>query len=359
VTVIWTEAVAGWEILQPSGFPHEAQLHELIARAPQVLPLSGNPRLIVLGAEVPLGTGFADIVAIEASGRLVVIEVKLAKNPESRRAVVAQILAYASTLYRNSPQQLTGALAASLAKNGFASVVDAVAAADQESSIDPAAFAEALASSMATGDIRLVLVLDSAPPELVGVVGYLGAIAPNLTLDLITVTAFDVGDQRVIVPQRIEPEKLETPAPGSPAATTTAGRPTTYTPGAAEFASSIEVATPENRPGLRRYLAWAESLAAAGLATLRTGRGRGRWTLLPAMKRDDVGLVTIMNENGPVLIPWRSVFEKWAPDTLAALDTLDPPLPIARGNNLRDVPDEVLALLTRAYEEAARSQSSR
>src|SRR5262245_11502775 len=95
---IWTEGPEGWQLLEPSGFSDERTLHQLIADAPQVLPLSGSPRLVVLGTEVPLGPGYADIVAVETSGRPVVIEVKLAKNPEARRAVIAQILAYASNL---------------------------------------------------------------------------------------------------------------------------------------------------------------------------------------------------------------------------------------------------------------------
>ena len=63
-----------------------------------MLPLAGAPRLVMLGREVPLGTGYADLLAVERSGRLVLIEVKLARNAEARRAVVAQILAYAAFL---------------------------------------------------------------------------------------------------------------------------------------------------------------------------------------------------------------------------------------------------------------------
>ena len=42
----------------------------LIAEAPQVLPLAGSPNLVVLGTEVPLGTVYADIVAVEIQDRL-------------------------------------------------------------------------------------------------------------------------------------------------------------------------------------------------------------------------------------------------------------------------------------------------
>jgi len=355
MAAIWTENADGWRLLQPSGFPNEARLHELIASAPQVLPLSGNPSLVVLGTEVPLGSGYADIVAVEKSGRPVVIEVKLAKNPESRRAVIAQILAYASSIYRTSLDEFTAALGASLAKAGRSSVVEAVQALDQDGSVDPVALADALQANIASGDIRLVLVLDSAPPELIGVVGYLGAIAPNLTLDLVTVTAFQVGEQSVIVPQRIEPGKFEQPATPGRSAATTAGSGTTYSPGSGEFAAGIENSPVEQQAELRRYQAWAEDLADAGLATLRTGRGQGRWTLVPVVKGGDAGLVTIWNDRVPAISPWRSALVKWAPTTLAKLESHVPPVVIAQGNALRPVGDDILDLFRGAYEEAATS----
>ena len=42
-----------------------------------MLPLSGAPSLLILGREVSLGSGYADLVGVEISGRPVIIEVKL------------------------------------------------------------------------------------------------------------------------------------------------------------------------------------------------------------------------------------------------------------------------------------------
>lgn len=97
--MIW-QSVPGsaepWRQLAPVGFPSEVTLHTLVEQSPNLLPLSGEPTIIVLGSEVILPTGSADILAVEPDGRLVVIEVKLANNAEARRAVVAQVLAYAA-----------------------------------------------------------------------------------------------------------------------------------------------------------------------------------------------------------------------------------------------------------------------
>jgi hypothetical protein len=47
---------------------------------------------------------------------------------------------------------------------------------------------------------RLVIVLDSAPDELVQVVGYLELVADKIDIDLVTVIAYDVNGSRVLVP---------------------------------------------------------------------------------------------------------------------------------------------------------------
>lgn len=53
MTAIWQESPAHeWTLLKPTGFPNEKTLHDLAAAAPELLPLSGAPRLIVLGREV-------------------------------------------------------------------------------------------------------------------------------------------------------------------------------------------------------------------------------------------------------------------------------------------------------------------
>jgi hypothetical protein len=49
---IWYQSEHDWDLLAPTGFEDEASLHELIAESPQVLPLSGSPRVVVVGSRV-------------------------------------------------------------------------------------------------------------------------------------------------------------------------------------------------------------------------------------------------------------------------------------------------------------------
>jgi hypothetical protein len=86
---IWTNDGSEWKLLTTTSFPDEQALHSLVETAPQVLPLAGSPQLVILGREVLLGNAYADLIAIETTGRLAIIEVKLARNAEARRAIVA------------------------------------------------------------------------------------------------------------------------------------------------------------------------------------------------------------------------------------------------------------------------------
>ena len=182
-----------------------------------MLPLAGAPRLTMLGREVRLGGGYADLIAVESTGRLVIIEVKLAGNAESRRAVVAQVLSYAGYLQGLDPEQLeTQILAPYLTAGG--SVLAAVEAGDQQHALDPEAFREGLTRSLADGSFRLVIVLDSAPDELVQVVGYLQSVTDKIDIDLVTITAYDVAGSRFSSPSASNPRagSAKCPTPRSP-----------------------------------------------------------------------------------------------------------------------------------------------
>src|SRR5215218_7749433 len=164
MTAIWQNDGSGWRLLAPTGFPGEQTLHDLVEETPRILPLAGDPRLVVVGKEVGLGNSYADLVAIEPSGRLAVVEIKLSKKAEARRAVVAQILTYAAHLKGLSPEAVEReVLRGHLRDRGYENLQDAVASNDQQGSFDSAVFAEGLTECLAQGHFRLVLVLDEAP----------------------------------------------------------------------------------------------------------------------------------------------------------------------------------------------------
>ena len=353
MTALWRDDGSGWGLLAAAGFADEAALHGLVEEAPQLLPLSGAPQLVVVGREVALGGGSADLLAVEASGRLAVIEVKLARNSEARRAVVAQVLTYAAFLHGMDVATLEQeVLGRQLRDRGYDSLAGAIAANDQEGSLDSEEFAAALAANLASGAFRLVLVLDDAPSELVRLVGYLEAVGGQLVIDLVTVTPYDVDGTRIMVPQRVDPERVYTPeSPRRAGETKPSIVPTTT--GADEFVAAIDAAPAEDRAELRRLADWAISLEQEGLVRLLTGHGKkGRKTLLPRLRVDDAGLVTIWNDHGPYVSVWRTVFERRAANEIPAVEAAIGTR-IGTGNTIRSISDEALRALSRAYRTAA------
>ena len=352
MTAIWRKDQAGWGLLSPAAFPDEARLHSLIEEAPQLLPLAGTPSLTILGREVSLASGTADLIAVESSGRVAVIEIKLAKNAEARRAVIAQVLTYAACLQGLTPDAFArDVLGSHLAKIGHSSIHSAIESGDQEGAFDAARFDEGLATSLREGRFRLVLVLDEAPAELIRLVGYLASIADKVLIDLITVSSFSIGGQEIIVPQRVDPEEQTIePSPFSPS---NAER-TRAIEGYEDFATAVRESPANIQPHAQRRLDWAVSLQALPAVKLQTYHGKNKIiTLLPRLRADDAGLVSVFkDDNGSGLWFWRSVFERRAPKTLASVEqALGAPL--RKGNSTRQVSDELLRCLTAAYEEAA------
>lgn len=352
---IWRETSDGWTTVAPAGFPDEKALQTLVETTPELLPLSGAPTLTVVGREVLLGTGYADVLAVETSGRPVVIEVKLARNAEARRAVVAQVLGYAAVLYGMTPTDLESSLRQHLDARGFASLPDAARQAVQTASFDDAQFAEELEEALQTGAFRLVLVLDDAPAELVRLAGFLQATTSSLLVDIITVAHYELDGTRVLVPQRVDPERFEADRAFSPERVRRRDGHGTLVPGGEAFLEALERLPPDRQPALRRLYDWAIGLEREGLAGLSTYFGkRGEVTLLPRLRPEQAGLATVWNRNGQAFLSlWRTVFERRAPDSIEPLEAELGQVPLGKGNVITDVTDNLLRLLTSAYREAA------
>ena len=352
MTGIWTQDDEGWKLSPPEGFVDEAALHNLIEQTPEMLPLSGTPTLLILGREVPLGSGYADLLAVETSGRQVIIEVKLAQNNEARRAVVAQILAYAANLHGTTRQQLEGLVGDKLLKSGHSSLADALRAA-QEDALDADEFTASLDEHLREGRFRLVFVLDAVPPELMTLVAYLEHVTDKLVIDLVAVNSFKVGGTSAVLPQRVTPERHEVTVEK---ARNKGSATATYHLGSNKFEEAISRAPEDSHEELNSLLNWARDLEQQGnFVRLRTAEGTNRFTLRPELLGEGVGLVTIYNENGASLQFNRSVFDRKAPDFIERIEQLAN-TEIRQGNIVREFSDSLLEALTEAYEHAAAAQ---
>jgi hypothetical protein len=88
---------------------------------------------------------------------------------------------------------------------------------------------------------------------------------------------------------------------------------------------------------------WADTLEADRLVRLGTYRGKnGMTTLLPRLAGDDAGMVSIYCDNGSAYLQfWRSVFERRAPRSIAAVEAVAQ-TEIRQGNTTRDITGPLL-----------------
>lgn len=348
MTAIWHRDGGVWGILSPQDYPDEKTLHDLIEEAPQLLPLAGSPRLAIVGREVSLAGGTADLVGVEDNGRLVIIEIKLRRNPEARRAVVAQVLTYAASLKSQTLESAQDTLLKGhLSKRGFGTLAEAAKGLDQEGAFDTDSFEVALRSSLATGAFRLVVVLDAAPQELARLTSFLESVSERLTVDLIAVSRYVIGGAEVLVPLRVDAGREGEHA----AAASGLKAKAAVVEGASAFMDATVGVKGAQREANDRMVKWAKGLEAGDLCRLYSYRSAypGQSTLLPRLLDEDVGLVTIWGSGG--FGPWRSVFERRAK---LALRELDDRLPGKIGNGTAIEPtDEILQIVRGAYQEAA------
>ena len=81
-----------WRAPQEGAYGNEAQLRDLLAEQPSLIPGMTETSAAVTELTAP-GTGSLDVAAISRAGEIALVECKLASNPEIRREVVGQLLA--------------------------------------------------------------------------------------------------------------------------------------------------------------------------------------------------------------------------------------------------------------------------
>jgi hypothetical protein len=93
-------------LVQESAIPSEAVLHGVLRRHPELVPAAdiGFGRVVTVGFETSLVSGTADLILMDETGKLCIVEVKKQGNTDTRR-VVAQVMDYAAALWGKSLEQ--------------------------------------------------------------------------------------------------------------------------------------------------------------------------------------------------------------------------------------------------------------
>ena len=357
MTEIWREDDGKWSTIGPSGFTDERELHDQIVEAPELLPLSGQPQPLLAATfrEVKIGGGSADVLAFTDKGRPVVIEVKLSKNPEAKRAVVAQTLAYAAGLHRITVRELEERILADhLRKSGHERLADAVAEAEG-SHFNRDEFYAKLAAHLDRGSFRLVIVLDDAPAQLVRLMGYLESItADDISVDLVKVSAYQINDDRILIPQRIDPER-ETETLGAAGAAdsgpSSGSSGTIWTKGPGRFHEMNEGLDKQTAAHGHILASWAETLETEGICRVYSVESGEGWPNLRLHLNNERKTFAHFWPHADGIGAWiyRTVTERRAPQSWPRIQEITG---VTKGTGGAEATEELRDALAEAYREA-------
>jgi hypothetical protein len=187
--------------IPPSGFALEKDLEALIETCPSALNGDADVATIrFVARQVRLGAGIADVVLLDSDMRLTLVEVKRGENAQARREVIGQAFDYVSALAEMTFEEVDGAMDGALA-SAIATFVDP-APLDENTAVAIDDLRRSCAANLRLGKIRVAVVVDEAPPDLLRIVGYL-ARRSGLDIRLATLARYVLEDGRIAVVPRL------------------------------------------------------------------------------------------------------------------------------------------------------------
>jgi hypothetical protein len=195
------------EAIQRLAFTNEAELQKLLADNPSLLQNEAEPSLAFVQSEVKLGSsGFLDLLLINSDGLPIAVEVKLQKNAESRREVVAQAIDYITALTDKTVDELDEQTGAQLSQ--------AIRAFD-ESDVEFERRWRAIGANLRAGLARLIVAVDGSNPGLERMLRFL-AEKSELDVQLVVVEQYKGADNlRVFVSRQTFTQASVSDAPST------------------------------------------------------------------------------------------------------------------------------------------------
>lgn len=230
-----------WEKTPEGEFAEETKMQELVKDNPDIIPLSDLgediPPMLVVGRESSLPNGNPDLICVDENGLITVIECKLAKNPEVKRKVVGQILGYGAYLWQSSYEDFDESIARAYFNSDLChdpslrgrTLAEAMAVFRQfhKAEVEEGAeleidkwteedFRSNVATNLARGRVRLLVVVDKINPELRRIVEFVNeCTGSNFEIFCAELKYFKKDKHRIIMPHLIGVAKRESRVPRS------------------------------------------------------------------------------------------------------------------------------------------------
>jgi hypothetical protein len=193
------------EILNPEPFDLEIRLQELLEQHPDLvladLPSDQDRSIWTIGWEVATEAGSIDLLMLDSTAQVWVVETKLASNSEVKKQVVGQVPGYASAVAGWDADRLNAVgtqYVNQRAATGHSSLLEFLSddlgdEASAQSLIDDAA------AKLAQGDLIALIVVDDAPKELRRLVEFVNSHA-TFELLALKLEVLPHHDRRLFIP---------------------------------------------------------------------------------------------------------------------------------------------------------------
>ncbi len=186
-----------WRAPKVTSYADEPAFRRLLRQSPELLPWpETGPMAVVDEFTIPSDYA-ADLVGVDVNGNIMIVECKLASNPESHAAVVGQILGYAAWLEGMSYEQFDSRFRS---RSGCSLEEHLTTKAPEGWDVE--SFRTWVAENLAAGRFRLVIAVDALPDELAKTLRFLYRYTTNdLDMNVLELPYYADDDFEIVLPQ--------------------------------------------------------------------------------------------------------------------------------------------------------------
>ena len=185
-----------WQSIERFTFDNESQLQKMLYASPELI--AADPEeVIVFTSEAGLpGSGYTDLIGVTGTGKILIVETKLARNAEIRRKVIGQVFEYAAYLWGMSFDQLDGFFA----HTESASILDLLL--QKDDGLDRERLQNDITATLTDGSFDLPIAVDEINPELEKIIAFLSSRKAAIRLEALEVEAYKHNNVELVVPHR-------------------------------------------------------------------------------------------------------------------------------------------------------------
>jgi len=200
--LVKNENQESWQMVHSAAYRGEKELQKLLSDSPSLIPIpemrDESGELVAVVREFNLPIGYVDLLGFTADGDIVIIECKLADNPEVKRKVIGQVLEYGSAIWKMRYEILDQKIKERSGHN----LADLVGKAVDESDWDEENFRLNVESNLIDGNFILVIVVDEINEGLSNIIRFVNACGnPNFSFAALEMRRFQSGTTEIMVPK--------------------------------------------------------------------------------------------------------------------------------------------------------------